>query len=369
MSVSRFLGFVVKEYRHIFRDRRSLAILFGMPVIQILLFGFAVTTEIRDVKIAVLDLSRDATSQLIIDRILASGYFQLETQLADPAEIGPLFQSSRVKAVLVFEEGFDARLGKGDQATIQAIIDATDPNVAQSLAGYLGAILQQYQVEQLSTGLPLQIAVQTRMRYNPELKGVYLSVPGLISIILMLISSMMTSISITREKEMGSIEILLVSPMRPLGIILSKVIPYMFFALINAGTILMIGRYVFDVPIAGSVPLLIAEALLFVMSALSLGILISTIAKTQQVALMLSLAGLMMPTILLSGFMFPIDNMPWVLQAVSYIIPARWFNIIVKSIMLKGSDFSDIWQETLILVGFIVVFIGLGVKRFKVRLD
>ncbi|MDX2286862.1 MAG: ABC transporter permease [Bacteroidia bacterium] len=365
----RFVGFVQKELYHIFRDPRTLLILFGMPLVQILLFGYAVTNEIREVRIAVLDQSKDLVTQRITERVLSSEFFALEQTLSDEAGIEPAFRSNRIKAVLHYEAEFAEKLRRDGSASIQILLDATDPNTAQSVLSYLTGLIQQDLAEQRIASVPLSIRIEPRMRYNPELKGVFLFVPGLITIILMLVSAMMTSISITREKELGTMEVLLVSPMRPFQIILAKVTPYVLLSLINASGILLIGRNVFGVPIQGSLLLLMAECVLFIIATLSLGILISTVAQTQQVALMLSLMGLMLPTILLSGFMFPIDNMPIPLQVISNIIPARWFIVIVKGIMLKGVGLEAVWKETLVLAGFAAVFISLSIRRFKVRLQ
>ncbi|MEZ4774147.1 MAG: ABC transporter permease [Bacteroidia bacterium] len=368
--MKRFLGFVRKEFFHIFRDRRTLLILFGMPLVQILLFGYAVTNEIREAHIAVLDQSKDEVTHEIVEKILASGYFILESNLDAEKDIEPAFQSGRIKLAIVFEEGFAQKLQHNGTAAIQILADATDPNTANTLVSYTSAILQDYQRKLNETAsIPIVILPEARMRYNPQQKGVFLFVPGLISIILMLVSAMMTSISITREKEMGTMEVLLASPMRPFQIILGKVTPYVMLSLINAIVILLLGNFVFGVPVQGSVVLLLSESMLFILSALALGILISTIAKSQQVALMISLMGLMLPTILLSGFMFPIENMPQILQVISNVIPAKWFVIIVKGIMLKGAGMDLLWQETLILIGFTMFFMMVSVRKFKIRLE
>lgn len=369
-KMKRFIGFVRKEFYHIFRDKRTLLILFGMPIVQILLFGYAVTNEIREAKIAILDHSKDVATQAITQKLLASGYFLLENNLQSEEDIEPAFQSGNIKLAVIFEPDFALKMEKDRTADVQILADATDPNTANTLVNYTKSIITDYQME-VNEGqtIPMMIVPDARMRYNPGQKGVFLFVPGLIAIILMLVSAMMTSISITREKEMGTMEVLLASPMKPFQIILGKVTPYILLSLINAIVILLMGKFVFGVPVQGSVALLLAESVLFIISALALGILISTVAQSQQVALMISLMGLMLPTILLSGFMFPIENMPVILQVVSNAIPAKWFVIIVKSIMLKGSGLSLLWQETLILLGFTVFFMAVSTRKFKVRLE
>lgn len=368
--MKRFIGFVKKEFYHIFRDKRSLFILFGMPIVQILLFGFAITNEINNVDIAILDHSKDATTIEIINKIAASKYFSIKQMVANEAEIPSVFQKGRVKAVLSFEKNFSKNMLNENTAKVQIITDATDPNTANTISNYVNAILQQYQKEKNKEAkIFYQIVPQTHMVYNAELKSVYMFVPGVMTIILMLVSAMMTSISITREKELGTMEILLVSPIKPFQVIIGKVFPYIFLSVINAIVIVLLSIFIFKMPVQGSLFLLALESILFIISALGLGILISTISATQQTAMMISLMGLMLPVILLSGFIFPISSMPLPLQIISNIIPAKWFIIIIKGIMLKGVGIHYIWKETLILLGMTVFFIALSVKKYKIRLE
>jgi len=368
--VKRFIGFIKKEFYHIFRDRRSLFILFGMPIAQILLFGFAITNEINNVDIAILDHSKDATTEEIINKIAASKYFSIKQIIEKESDIETIFKKGKVKAVLNFEKDFSKNLIKENKATIQIITDATDPNTANTISNFVNAILQNYQ-KQLNKDIAItyQIIPESRMVYNPELKSVYMFVPGVMTIILMLVSAMMTSISITREKELGTMEILLVSPLKPIQVIIGKVFPYIFLSIINAVVIVLLSIFIFKMPVQGSLFLLAMESILFIISALALGILISTISATQQTAMMISLMGLMLPVILLSGFIFPISSMPLPLQVISNIIPAKWFIIIIKGIMLKGVGIQFIWEETLILLGMTMFFIVLSVKKYKIRLE
>ncbi len=368
--MKRFIGFIKKEFYHIFRDRRSLFILFGMPIAQIMLFGFAITNEIKNVDIAILDHSKDATTKEIINKIAASKYFSIKQIIEKESDIEEVFKKGKIKAVLNFEKKFSKNLIKDHNATIQIITDATDPNTANTISNYVNAILQNYLLEQnKSVNISYQIVPQTQLSYNPELKSVYMFVPGVMTIILMLVSAMMTSISITREKELGTMEILLVSPLKPIQVIIGKVFPYIFLSIINAIVIVLLSIFIFKMPVQGSLFLLAMESILFIISALGLGILISTISATQQTAMMISLMGLMLPVILLSGFIFPISSMPLPLQVISNIIPAKWFIIIIKGIMLKGVGLQFIWKETLILLGMTVFFIALSVKKYKIRLE
>ncbi len=368
--MKRFIGFVTKEFYHIFRDKRTLFILFGMPIAQIILFGFAITNEINNVNIAILDQSKDDATQKIVTKINASKYFVVKQNISHENEIENVFKKGKVKAVLVFENHFIKNLETKKQAKVQVITDATDPNIANTVTNYVNAILQNY-TQQLNRDNPTSYSIQTQTQlyYNPELKSVFNFVPGVMTIILMLVSAMMTSISITREKELGTMEVLLVSPLKPFQVIIGKVFPYIFLSIINAMIIVFLGYFVFKMPIVGSLFLLAFESILFIITALSLGILISTIADSQQTAMMISLFGLMLPVIILSGFIFPISSMPLPLQIISNIIPAKWFIIIIKAVMLKGASVSVIWKETLILVGMTAVYILLSIKKYKIRLE
>ena len=364
-----FKGFVIKEFYHIFRDSRSLLILFGIPIAQVILFGYIITTEISDANIAILDHSKDAVTREIIQKTLSSGFFKLAATIERESEIDAIFRKGIAKEVLIFEPDFEKKLNKGESPSIQIIADASDANTANLLVSYASAIIQNYNREQMqSRGVPMQIEARIRMYYNPELKGVYFFVPGIMAVILMLISAMMTSVSIAREKEMGNMEILLVSPLKPIQIIIGKLMPYFLLSFINAVSVLSLGYIVFGVPVNGSIVLLLAESMLFITLALSLGLLISSIAESQQVAMFISMLGLMLPTILLSGFIYPIENMPMWLQYICHIMPPKYFIIIVKDIMLKGVGLEYLWPETLILTGMTLFLIVVASKKFKTRL-
>ena len=368
--MKKFVGFIKKEFYHIFRDKRTLFILFGMPIVQILLFGFAITNEINNVNIAILDKSKDATTLEIIHKISSSKFFSIHQNIETEAEIEAVFKKGIVKAILVFENDFSKKLTKENVATVQIITDATDPNTAITISNFINSILQKYQQEiNKDIQIAYQIIPQTKMTYNPELKSVFMFVPGVMTIILMLVSAMMTSISITREKELGTMEILLVSPIKPFQVIIGKVFPYIFLSIINAIIIILLGVFVFKMPIQGNLLLLGAQSILFIITSLSLGILISTIAETQQTAMMISLMGLMLPVILLSGFIFPVSSMPKILQYLSYLIPAKYFISILKGIMLKGVGISLLWKETLILTVMTILFIVLSIRKYKIRLE
>ncbi|ABB23941.1 ABC transporter permease [Pelodictyon luteolum] len=369
-TASSFMGFVKKEFLHIFRDRRSAAILFGMPIIQLLLFGYAIRNEINEVKIAVSDLSHDSVTRGITNTLLSSGTFVLAGEPESPAAIARLFAGGGIDEAIVFEPGFGVRLERDRKAELQVITDGSDPNVSRIITGYTTAAVLDY-LRQSSRPLEGErgVVAEPLMMFNPSLKSVYLFVPGLMAMILMLVSALMTSISITREKESGTMEVLLVSSLRPVQIILGKVVPYFILSFVNVVSIVAIASVVFGVPCRGSYLLLLMESLLFIMTALSLGIFISTMTNSQQVAMMISLGGLLLPTILLSGFIFPVESMPLPLQVISNIIPARWYLEIVRAIMLKGAGISILWQETLVLVVMTGVLVAASVRKFKERLQ
>ncbi len=360
--------FILKEYKHIFRDVRTLIILFGMPVVQVILFGYAITNEVKDANIVVLDKSQDYLSTRLVNKITSSGYFYLQKNVDRVEEVNELFLADEVKLAIIIPKNFAEKVNSKN-AQIQLLADASDPNMANVLVNYTNGIISKFMMEEVGVALPYAIATEIEMTYNPTLESVFLFVPGVITIILMLVSALLTSIAIAREKEMGTMEILLVSPLKPITIILGKVIPYLQLSFMNAIFILLMGVFIFDMPINGSLVLLLAESLLFIVTALSLGILISTKAETQQVAMMVSLFVLMLPTILLSGFIFPISSMPWPLQWLSAIMPPTYFIIIIKGIMLQGVGLAVLWKETLILLGMTIFLLVAGLKNFKIRLS
>ncbi len=363
-------SFIKKEFYHIFRDVRTMIILFGIPITQLLIFGTVIKNEISNVPIAIYDQTKDEISMELSSKILSSGFFLLDKNLESTADIDKIFRKGHVKQVIIFENDFGENLKREGVSGVQLIADASDPNMARLVTTYTKGIINDY-ITKMHPNLqmPLQIKPELRMYFNEEMKSAYQFVPGTMALILMLVSALMTSISITREKETGTMEVLLASPLRPVQIIVGKVLPYLLLSVANAFVIVFIGRLVFGVPVTGSFILLMLETILFITMALCLGIFISTIAKTQLVAMFISLVALMLPTIILSGFIFPIENMPKVLQWLSQIMPARYFITIIRGIMLKGVGILFIWKETLILMGMTLVFILVSVKKFKVRLE
>lgn len=367
--MKQFLAFVRKEFYHIFRDKRTILILLGMPVVQIILFGFAITTEVNNVKIAVFDPSKDVSSQHIIRQLDASKYFTVSDVLTSADEIKTVFQKGKADLVVVFSEQFDSSLKHTRQASIQLIADATDPNTATTLTNYATSIINSYQQQLIAQQqAPVQIIPEIKLLYNPQMKSAYNFVPGVMGLILILICAMMTSISIVREKETGTMEVLLVSPMKPIFIIIAKAVPYFILSFVNLVTILLLSVFVLGVPVAGSLFWLGVVSVVFILVALALGLLISTIAQSQVAAMLISGMGMMMPVMLLSGMIYPTESMPMVLQWISDIIPAKWYILAVKKLMIEGLDVSFILKELGILILMAVILITVSLKKFKVRL-
>lgn len=364
-----FIAFVRKESKHILRDSRTIMVLFLMPVAQILIFGFVISTEIRDAGIGVLDKAKDDASRRLVQRLTASGYFQIITSLDHEKEIDPAFRKGDIQMAVVIEPGFGNNLNRTGGAKVQLIADASDANTAQMLINYSQGIIHTFGMEQMPLSISPPLTTEVSMFYNPSLEGVYMSIPGTMAMVLILISAMMTSISITREKEFGSMEVLLISPLKPYQIILGKVAPYVLLSLINAISIMALGIFVFKMPVLGSWFWLFVVNLLYIMLSLALGIFISTMARNQMVAMFASMFALLLPTILLSGFIFPIENMIWPLQWLSRLVPPRYYVQAIKTVMLKGGGLPYIWQELLVMNSFFVLFLGLSIKKFKIRLE
>jgi ABC-2 type transport system permease protein len=362
--MKQFLIFVKIEWLHIWRDRRTLFILICMPIVQIILYGFALTNEVKNSNVAIFDQSRDVSTIQIADEIAASRYFNLVKNIYSYKDI-----EVKIRLAIVFPQNFRYDLLHGNHAQIQLIADASDPNTANTLTSYASVIINDYQQSlNQNDDFPYTINTQVRMLYNPELKGAYGFVPGVMALVLMLVCTMMTSISIVKEKEMGTMEVLLVSPLKPFSIVIAKTVPYLFVSLLNIICILLLSVYVLDVPIVGSILLLMVESTLFTVTSLSVGILISNFAETQQTAMFAAMMGLFLPTLLFSGFLFPLENMPVPLQVIANIVPSKWYYIIVKNIMIKGLGFESVWRETIILAGMTSALLGVSIYKFKIRL-
>ncbi|MCC7231459.1 MAG: ABC transporter permease [Bacteroidia bacterium] len=361
--------FVRKEFYHVFRDRKTLLLLFGLPVMQIVLFGFALSNEIKKADIAICDYAHDATSQKIVQALNAGTVFQTREVLFSHREIESTLRRSDEKLVIVIPAGFSDDLYHQHKAQIGIIADAEDPNLANALIAYAARIIADVQSRVIPpSSLPMQIIPEIRMIYNPELKGATNFVPGVMALVLLLVCVLMTSVSIVREKETGTMEVLLVSPLHPVLFIVAKAIPYFLLSLLNLTVILVLSVFLLDMPVNGSILLLYAESALLIITALALGLVFSNITSSQQTAMLISLLGMLLPTVIFSGFMFPVENMPVPLQVLSNIFPSKWYYIIVKGIMIKGLGFAELWKETMILTGMAMLFLIISFKSFNIRM-
>jgi ABC-2 type transport system permease protein len=340
-----------------------------LPVVQVLLFGFAIRNDVKDVRLAIVDPAPDATTLELRGRFAATETFRTVALLKDARELDRLFQTDTAQVALEFEPGFGSRLASGGVARLLVITDAAEPNSGTARQNFVAAVVQQFEREQRQRSGAILIVPQARARFNPTRESAHLFVPGLLTLVLNIIAALMTALSITREKETGTMEALLVSPLRPWQIIVGKVAPYLVIGFVSVITVLVEARLVFGVPIRGSVLLLLAEGVLFILVALSMGILISARTSSQRVAMMGALLGTMLPTQMLSGFIFPIESMPRVLQVLSNIVPAKWFVLIARGIMLKGVGLAYLWQETLVLAGMAAFLLVASTRSFKVRLQ
>ncbi len=350
----QFISFIIKETRHIMRDRRTMLILFGMPVVMMLIFGFAISTDVKNVRTVVVTSSVDHATQAAVAKLAACEYFDILYKVETPAEAERIIRRQKADIAVVFGNGYGA-----GHAGVQIITDGADPNMAQMYSRYAGEELQSRQGD-----APLRLA----LLFNPQMRSCYNFVPGIMGMLLMLICAMMTSISIVREKERGTMEVLLVSPVRPLMIIVAKVVPYLVLAFCILCFILGISHFILDVPITGGLGWIFLISGIYITVALSLGMLISTVAKTQLVALLASAMMLMLPCILLSGMMFPVESMPKILQCVSAILPPRYYISAIRKLMIMGVSVDKVAEEMTVLAAMAAFLLTLALANFKKRL-
>ncbi len=379
--MKQFIYFVVKEARHIIRDKRTMLILFGMPVVMMLLFGFAISTDVRNVRTIVVTSSLDHQTQRCIEALGANEYFDILYKVNTPAEAERLIRNQKADIAIVFLSGERRVKSEGSNSVVQVIVDGTDPNMAQMYANYASQILggksEEGRVKKQSSAtegncqslFTLRSSLKTTLLFNPQMRSCYNFVPGIMGMLLMLICAMMTSISIVRERERGTMEVLLVSPIRPLLIIIAKVVPYLILAFVILISILLISRYILYVPVAGSLFWIFVVSGIYILVALSLGLLISTVAKTQLVALLASAMMLMLPSILLSGMMFPVESMPTVLQYVSAVIPPRYYISAMRKLLIMGVDIDKVGHEVAVLLAMLTVLLTAALLNFKERLE
>jgi ABC-2 type transport system permease protein len=365
---SALAAFVTKELRHILRDRQTLTILLLLPLAMVVLFGFALRNDVNDIRIAFVDPAPDYATLALRARFVGNGRFDPVATAATTSAIEPLFRRGRADVAVVFESGFAGKLAAGLPARILIVSDASDPNTGSRMQAYAGAVVASYQAELGTASGGVHIVTQTRMRFNPTLESVNLFVPGLIALVLTLVTALMTAISLSREKERGTLEILLVSPLRPWQIIVGKVLPYLALAFANVITALLAAWLVFDVPFRGSITLLLVASTLYAMVGLALGVFVAARTSSQRAAMLGALVGTMLPSTLLSGMIFPIASLPGWLQPITYVIPARWFIVIVRGIMLKGVGLNYLWMPIAVLVVMLAVLMLVAIRSFKPRL-
>ena len=352
--MKQFISFVIKEAKHILRDKRTMLILFGMPVVMMLLFGFAITTDVRNVRTIVVTSQTDHRTQAAVERLAQSEYFTITQTARTPQEAERIIRSQKADMAVVFANGFASKKGG-----VQFIVDGSDPNMAQQWTNYAQQVILN----------PQSSLVNMRMLYNPQMKSAYNFVPAIMGMLLMLICAMMTSISIVREKEKGTMELLLVSPVRPLMVIIAKAVPYLVLAFCILITILLMARYVLDVPLQGSVLWILFVSAIYILLALALGLLISNIAQTQLVALLMSAMVLLMPVVMLSGMMFPVESMPQVLQWVSAVVPPRYYIEAMRKLMIMGVGIGEVMKEVAVLSIMAAVLLAVSLKMFNTRLE
>ena len=359
--MKQFIAFVIKETKHILRDKRTMLILFGMPVVMMLLFGFAITTDVKNVRTVVVTSEMSPRTQQVVERLAQSEYFIITQTVNTPQEAEQLIRSQKADMALVFSQN------RG----MQMMVDGSDPNMAQQWTTYAQQIIMAPTSHLISADAPTRSLspLTSHLLYNPQMRSAYNFVPAIMGMLLMLICAMMTSISIVREKEKGTMEVLLVSPVRPLMVIIAKAVPYLVLAFAILITILLMARFVLGVPLAGSLFWILAVSTLYILLALSLGLLISNVAQTQLVALLLSAMVLLMPVVMLSGMLFPVESMPQVLQWLAAVVPPRYYIEAMRKLMIMGVGFGEVAREVAVLAIMTVVLLAIALKKFNVRLE
>jgi len=376
MNWRRILRIVKKEFLQLRRDPRLLVIVVAAPVFQLFIFGYAVTTDVKHITTAVYDEDRSAASRDLIERFLRSGYFDLKHRPASPSDIDALLDRGEAQIALHIPKGFAKDLARGRAAHVQVILDGSDSMTAGIIAGYVAGVVQTYserivteRLDRVRAQLPRLPSVEERLRvwYNPELKSVNFMIPGVVCLILLVVTMLLTSLAIVKEREIGTLEMLVVTPISARELMVGKTIPFIIIGFLDMVLVLTVGVLWFQVRIAGSVPLLFLLAAVFLLTSLGMGLFISTVSRTQQQAMMTSFF-IMLPSILLSGFMFPIENMPRAIQWLTYAIPLRYFLAIIRGIFLKGNGLEVLWPQVLALAAFGVGIMGMSALRFSKRL-
>ncbi len=367
-SLKRVIAIARKEFLHIIHDPRSLVVIFVLPIFQLTMFGYALDMEIKNVDLAVLDYSRSPISWQLVQTFEGSPFFHVQYFDGQPVGLERLFLQRKARAALIIQPDFARNFRRQPATPVQLIIDAVDPNAATLIRNYSLQVIAEFN-RRFGGEIRLPFDVEKAIWFNPDLKSAYFFVPGLLALILIMLCALLTSVTITREKEMSTMEQILVSPVKPREIIIGKVIPYIVISMTIGVLILSIGTFLFGVPFRGSYALLVLFSSIYIITALSMGLMISTIARTQQVAMMMAQIATMLPTIILSGFIFPISSMPRPLQWISNIIPAKYYLKIVRGIMLKGNTFGQLIEPAGVLLFMALLLFLIARRRFSMHLE
>jgi len=364
--MSALAAFIQKEFLHIFRDKRTLLIVFCMPIALVMIFGFVISTEIHNAKIAVVDLSGDVRAQQLIEKITASHYFKVVSHLRSDANLKEVFRAQNIQLAILIPQNFSKDFENNSSPNIQLVADGSDLNTATTLIGHASSIIQAFAQEKSPSLAALPpFHITPRMHYNPEQRDVFMFIPGILALVLMIVSAMMTSITLVREKEFGTWHLLSSTPLPSAVIIVGKLIPYFLLSAVNSGLILWLATFVFGMPIHGNPLELLLVCFLFIFTSLSLGIFISSVTNTQQAAILASMVGLFLPTVFLSGFIFPIENMPNWLQPIAYVVPAKWFIEAIKLMALKGAGLHQVLPQIYVLTAMAVLLLAISIRRSK----
>lgn len=362
------MAFIHKEFLHVFRDKRTLLIMFGLPIAQLLIFGYALTNEVKNARLLIVNPSSDVANEQLIQKIDASSYFTVTHVEKNSQNLEKYFKNGEAQSALIFPENFLS--STVEPSEIQIITDATDPNFAKTVINYLTAIVMDF-IQQPSAGRQpmMTIKSEVRMLYNPSLNGSMNFVPGVIAMIMMIVCTTLASVAVVREKETGTMEVLLVSPVRPIYVLISKAVPYFVLSVSIFVVVMLISNLMLDVPIRGNILLISLISVVYILTCLAFGLMISNVTASQSEAMLISIVAIMLPILIFTGFLFPLENMPLIFQWIANILPARWYFLIIQSVMLKGLGIADVWMELCILLGMMVVLLAISLRKFNIRLE
>lgn len=362
------MAFIHKEFLHVFRDKRTLLIMFGLPIAQLLIFGYALTNEVKNARLLIVNPSSDVANEQLIQKIDASSYFTVTHVEKNSQNLEKYFKNGEAQSALIFPENFLS--STVEPSEIQIITDATDPNFAKTVINYLTAIVMDF-IQQPSAGRQpmMTIKSEVRMLYNPSLNGSMNFVPGVIAMIMMIVCTTLASVAVVREKETGTMEVLLVSPVRPIYVLISKAVPYFVLSVAIFVVVMLISNLMLDVPIRGNILLISLISVVYILTCLAFGLMISNVTASQSEAMLISIVAIMLPILIFTGFLFPLENMPLIFQWIANILPARWYFLIIQSVMLKGLGIADVWMELCILLGMMVVLLAISLRKFNIRLE